>query len=244
MSHSHAAPRRPAPLKAILFDLDDTLWPIAPVLHAAEHSLHAWLAAHAPRVAARFSIDTLRQRRLALLAEQPHYALDLAALRRSGLLAAFEAAGEDAAKVEAAMLHFLAARNAVTPYPDVLPGLASLKRRVRLGTISNGNADLDVIGLAHHFEVSLAACKFGRAKPDPAIFHAACAAMGVAPAEAAYVGDDLLLDVAGAQAAGMRALWLRRHDARAGEPDGRVRPDAVCATFDEIVGWLDSQARD
>jgi len=244
MSHSHPAARRPAPLKAILFDLDDTLWPITPVLHAAEHSLHAWLATHAPRVARQFSIDTLRQRRLALLAEQPHYALDLAALRRSVLLAAFEAAGEDAAKVEAAMLHFLAARNAVTPYPDVLPGLASLKRRVRLGTISNGNADLEVIGLAHHFEVSLAACKFGRAKPDPAIFHAACAAMGVEPGEAAYVGDDLLLDVAGAQAAGMRALWLRRDDAAGAEPDGQVRPDAICASFDEIVVWLDQQAQE
>lgn len=40
--------------KAILFDLDDTLWPIAPVILQAEQTLHAWLQAHAPRVAERF----------------------------------------------------------------------------------------------------------------------------------------------------------------------------------------------
>lgn len=229
--------------QAILFDLDDTLWPIAPVIIEAERKLHAWLAAHAPRVALQFSIDSLRQHRLDLLAREPHFASDLGALRRAGLLTAFETAGEDGAKVEAAMTHFFAARNAVTPYEDVLPGLARLKGRIRLGTISNGNADLEVIGLAHHFEVSLAASQFGRAKPDPAIFHAACAALGVEPAAALYVGDDLLLDVAGAQRAGMRALWLNRHGASQSAAPGaaQVRPDAVCATFDEIIGWLDRQ---
>src|SRR4051812_41987419 len=89
-------PRRHWP-RAVLFDLDDTLWPIAPVIMQAETSLHAWLQANAPRVAAQFSIDVLRQRRLALLAQQPEFHLDLGALRRAGLLAAFEQAGEDGA---------------------------------------------------------------------------------------------------------------------------------------------------
>ena len=246
MTIRNFSPRPPAPgvpLKAILFDLDDTLWPIAPVIIEAERKLHCWLSMHAPRVALQFSIDSLRQHRLDLLTRAPHLASDLGALRRAGLLTAFETAGEDSAKVDAAMRHFLMARNAVTLYEDVLPGLARLKGRVRLGTISNGNADLEVIGLAHHFEVSLAASQFGRAKPDPAIFHAACAALGVEPAAALYVGDDLLLDVAGAQAAGMRALWLNRHGASQSAALGAadVRPDVICATFDEIIGWLDRQ---
>jgi FMN phosphatase YigB (HAD superfamily) len=81
----------PAP-KAILFDLDDTLWPIAPVILQAEESVYAWLREHAPRVAERFSIDSLRQARLALLARQPEFHLDLGKLRRAGLLEAFEQA--------------------------------------------------------------------------------------------------------------------------------------------------------
>ena len=50
--------------KAILFDLDDTLWPIAPVILQAEDSLFAWLREHAPRVAERFTVASLRQARL------------------------------------------------------------------------------------------------------------------------------------------------------------------------------------
>jgi putative hydrolase of the HAD superfamily len=231
------------PLKAILFDLDDTLWPIAPVIAQAETTLHAWLAEHAPKVAQHFTIDELRAHRMALLAEQPELRLDLGKLRRAGLEAAFARVGEDHSHIEGAMRHFAAARNAVTPYEDVLPGLLKLKQRLLLGTITNGNADLDVVGLAHHFTVSLAAAQFGRGKPDPAIFLAACEAMGVAPQEAAYVGDDLQLDVLGAQQAGLRAVWMNRGGSTAHVAAG-IAPDAICATFDELLQWLDAQLAD
>lgn len=229
-------PRRAWP-KAILFDLDDTLWPIAPVILQAEQSLHAWLQQHAPRVSDRFSIDNLRQARLALLATQPQFHLDLGALRRAGLMSAFEQAGEDIDKVEQAMIHFFAARNAVVPYDDVVPGLLRLKGRVLLGSVSNGNADLQAIGLSHHFQVSVAAHQQGCAKPDAAIFHAACAALAVDPADAVYVGDDVLLDVRGAQQAGLRAVWLNRTGSSAHLAHGVV-PDAVCANLDELIDWL------
>jgi FMN hydrolase / 5-amino-6-(5-phospho-D-ribitylamino)uracil phosphatase len=223
--------------KAILFDLDDTLWPIAPVILQAEESLHRWLADNAPRVSERFSIEHLRQARLALLASQPEFHLDLGALRRAGLVSAFEQAGEDIDKVEQAMIHFFAARNAVIPYDDVLPGLLRLKGRVKIGSVSNGNADLQAIGLAHHFTVSVAAHQLGYAKPDPAIFRAACDELGVAPQEAVYVGDDVLLDVRGAQQAGLRAVWLNRTGSTS-HLEHAVVPDAICANFDELIDWL------
>lgn len=225
--------------KAILFDLDDTLWPIAPVIAEAELTLHAWLAEYAPKVAAQWSIEQLRAHRAELAQARPELLIDLGKLRRASLQAAFAAAGEDAAHVDGAMRHFFAARNAVTPYDDVLPGLHKLRQQVRLGTISNGNADLEVIGLAHHFEVSLAASHFGSAKPDPAIFRAACQALGVDPHEAVYVGDDLALDVAGAQQAGMRAVWMNRSGKAV--PPGAAMPDAICATLDELLAWLEQQ---
>ena len=231
---------RPWP-KAILFDLDDTLWPIAPVIRQAEEAVFAWLREHAPRVAERFTIDSLRQARLALLAQQPEFGLDLGKLRRAGLLAAFaeagEDAGEDAAKVEHAMARYFAARNAVNPYADVLPGLLQLKERVLVGSISNGNADLHTIGLAHHFKVSVAAHQFGAAKPDAAIFLAACRELGVAPEDAVYVGDDVLLDVRGAQRAGLRAVWMNRTGSAA-HLEHEVVPDAIVRDFDELLDWL------
>jgi putative hydrolase of the HAD superfamily len=229
--------------RAILFDLDDTLWPIAPVIAEAEATLHAWLAEHAPKVARAFSIDELRARRMALLAAEPDYHLDLAKLRRAALQAAFEHAGEDLVHVDGAMQHFLAARNAVKPYDDVLPGLLHLADRVTLGAVTNGNADLEVIGIAHHFKVALAASRFGKAKPDPAIFLAACAALGVAPGETVYVGDDLRLDVEGAQKAGLRAVWMNRTGSTAHLEAGIV-PDAICSSLEELIAWLEQQLAD
>ena len=223
--------------KAVLFDLDDTLWPIAPVILEAEQILFAWLRRHAPRVAQQFTIETLRQARLELLAKQPEFQLDLGALRRAGLVAAFEQAGEDAAKVELAMAEFFAARNAVIPFDDVLPGLLRLKGKVRIGSVTNGNADLQTIGLARHFEVSVAAPAFGVAKPDPAIFLEACRRMNIAPGEAVYVGDDLLLDVAGAQRAGLRAVWMNRVG-KANDLLETVRPDGEVHSLDGLMDWL------
>jgi putative hydrolase of the HAD superfamily len=223
--------------KAILFDLDDTLWPIAPVILRAEESVFAWLREHAPRVAERFTIESLRQARLELLARQPEFHLDLGKLRRAGLHAAFEEAGEDAAKVELAMVQYFAARNAVIPYDDVLPGLLRLKDQVLVGSISNGNADLQTIGLSHHFKVSVAAHQLGVAKPDSAIFLAACRELGVAPEDAVYVGDDVLLDVQGAQRAGLRAVWMNRTGSTR-HLEHEVVPDAIVSNFDELLDWL------
>jgi putative hydrolase of the HAD superfamily len=226
--------------KAIMFDLDDTLWPIAPVIVQAEESLFAWLRQNAPRVAERFTIDGLRQARLELLARQPEFHLDLGKLRRAGLHAAFQEAGEDAAKVELAMLHFFDARNAVTPYEDVLPGLARLQGRLLVGSISNGNADLKAIGLSHHFKVSVAAHELGVAKPDAAIFLEACRLLEVAPEDAVYVGDDILLDVQGAQRAGMRAVWMNRTGSNR-HLEHAVVPDAIVRDFGELLHWLEQE---
>jgi putative hydrolase of the HAD superfamily len=223
--------------RAILFDLDDTLWPIAPVILQAEETLHQWLAAHAPRVARQFTIEALRQARLALLARRPEFQYDLGALRRQGLADAFAQAGEDASKVELAMTEFFAARNAVIPYDDVLPGLLRLKGKVIVGSISNGNADLQTIGLSHHFAASVHAHQVDCAKPDAAIFHAACEALGVAPEDAVYVGDDVLLDVQGAQQAGLRAVWMNRTASQA-HLEHKVVPDAIVQNFDELLDWL------
>lgn len=226
-------------IKAVLFDLDDTLWPIVPVIERAEHILFDWLADHAPAVASQFSIESLRARRQQLMATDPVYQLDLRRLRHAGLTEAFLNAGEDVALVDKAMEIFSHARNQVTPFDDVLPTLARLRGLVPLGSVSNGVADLEAIGIAHYFHASLAAYRIGCAKPDTAIFHAACEAMGVAPQEAVYVGDDPLLDVQGAQQAGLQGIWINRPElAPARKLPAHVCPDAICNSFIELEQWI------
>jgi putative hydrolase of the HAD superfamily len=225
------------PIKAVLFDLDDTLWPVLPVITRAESVLHDWLAAHAPAVAQQFSIDMLRQQRRELMAVDPRYQIDLWALRHTALCRAFASVGEDVAKVEQAMAAFATARNAVTLFDDVLPVLERLRqcRQFKLAAVTNGTADLDVIGIGHYFHASLSAPRLGCAKPGAAIFHLACDALGVAPAEALYVGDDPQLDIEGAQRAGLRAMWINRFD-RILPP--HIRPDGRGTTLHALEPWL------
>ncbi|GAC1411414.1 MAG: HAD family hydrolase [Burkholderiaceae bacterium] len=237
MPFTHIGRTRNAFIKAVLFDLDDTLWPIEPVIRRAEHILHLWLQEHVPAVSQRWSIERLRERRSTLMQENPNFQIDLWALRHAGLTEAFIACNANHAMVEDAMAVFARARNAVTLFDDVLPSLARLSRRFRLGSISNGFADLHAIGLAPLFTTSIAAHSYGRAKPDPAIFHAACMSLGIAPAEAVYVGDDLTLDVEASQAAGLRGVWMNRFDRVLPET---VMPDATCRDFLELEGWLEA----
>ena len=105
--------------------------------------------------------------------------------------------------------------------PKSLPALETLKARFRLATLSNGNADLGVIGLAHHFEVTLSAGALGCAKPDPRAYTALADALTLKPAEILFVGDEPHADVVGPRTAGMQTVWVNR--------GGVVWPDALPA---------------
>ena len=225
-------------IRALFFDLDDTLWPITPVIVQAEQVLFAWLAAHAPRVAASYSIDMMRQQRIQLMQARPELAIDLQALRHQALLDTFIRCDEDPALVTAAMQVFNQARNQVQLFDDVAHCLPHLAKLVKLGSLTNGAADLEAIGLAHHFEVSLSAHKIGKAKPDPHVFLLACEALKLQPEQVAYIGDDLRLDVEGAQKAGLTGIWLNRQNQQASAELGHIQPDATFTNLHDLVGWL------
>ena len=223
------------PIKAVIFDLDDTLWPLIPLIFDAEQALYDWLQVHTPKVTARFSLSDMRQIRHELVPTNPRFSYDLWALRSAVLTHAFTEVGENVAQVEAAMQVFEAARSSVAMYPDVLPSLAQLQERFVLGSISNGFANLQQIGLASIFKVSLAAHQFGCAKPDPRLFLAACKALDVQPIEALYVGDDLWLDVQGAQQAGLQAGWMNRSNK---ECTAEIVPEVICRDLYDLCTHL------
>jgi len=226
-------------IKAVLLDLDDTLWPVAPVIQHAEARLYEWMQQHVPVVAANYSVESMRQRRNKLVPTDPRFQYDLWALRHTLLSQIFTEHGEHAAKADQAMAVFADARNQVSLYNDVVPALEVLAQQVLLGSVSNGFADLREIGLASHFRTSIAAREFGCAKPDPRIFLAACEALGVAPHETLYVGDDLLLDVQGAQQAGLRGAWMNRHGhEKTDERYQHIEPDAEFKNLHDLTKWL------
>ena len=202
-------------IKAISFDLDDTLWPIWPVIQQAEKALHLWLTDHAPMTAALFSSPgALREIREymadVMLKARPDLRHDLGAIRKESIRLALYRAKEDPLLAQAAYDVFFAQRNRVVLYEDALPALKALSARYPLVSLSNGNAQLDLVGLDGYFKAAVSAKEFGASKPAAGIFVAAANAVGVQPHEVLHIGDDAALDVVGALDANMQAVWLNR----------------------------------
>jgi putative hydrolase of the HAD superfamily len=197
-------------LRAITLDLDDTLWPVAPTLIAAEQALTQWLHDHAPRTARSFDADRRATIRRQVLATYPDRAHDMSFLRHEMLRQALDSAAEDVALADVAFEVFLAARQRVVLFDDVAPVLARWATRYRLIAVTNGNADVQRVGLGEIFFASVSAHELGCAKPDPRMFHEACRLAQADPGTVLHIGDDPHLDVLAARRAGLRSAWLRR----------------------------------
>jgi putative hydrolase of the HAD superfamily len=200
-------------LCAVAFDLDNTLWDVGPVLVRAERCLRDWLREHCPRITERVSIEDMRAARERLARSEPHNAHDFTYLRIAGLAAHARECGYADEVAERAFRVFFAARNELQPYADVQPALERLRSRYKLASLSNGNADLTLIGLAPLFSVSLNARQIGVAKPHPRCFEQLARDLGVEARNILYVGDDPFLDVDAARAAGLRTSWMNRSHA-------------------------------
>lgn len=213
MATNQSLQRDPATATVLSLDLDDTLWDITPVIIAAERELRAWLKRHCPRVVDRYSPHAALALRQRLVDAHPELAHDLSWLRTRTLEHMLEDCGYATSRAGEAFEVFCAARNRVSLHADVLPALESLHRRYTLVALTNGNADLERVGLARYFDHYVAAKDVGAAKPDQRMFAAVEAVTARPAAEILHIGDDPLCDVVGASQAGMHTAWLNRRDA-------------------------------
>ncbi|TLX58715.1 HAD family hydrolase [Stutzerimonas nosocomialis] len=216
-------------IRLITFDLDDTLWDVAPVMRSAETTLRNWLTEQAPRLGT-FSPEHLWAIRSRLTDADPGLKHRLSELRRRILFHALAEAGypddEAQALAERGFQVFLEARHAVELFPDVHETLERLAGRYMLGVLTNGNADVRRLGLADYFRFALCAEELGVGKPDPRPFREALARAGVEAGQAVHVGDHPSDDIGGAQQAGMRAIWFNPTALpwdQARQPDAEIR---------------------
>jgi HAD superfamily hydrolase (TIGR01549 family) len=221
-----------APL-VLSFDLDDTLWPVGPVIAAAESALLSWLRDRYPRTLSGHDIESLRALRAGVAERFPERGHDLTFLRHRALKDLFGAAGHAESLADEALEVFFAARNKVEFYDDVRPALMRLRSRYRLFAVSNGNADLHRCGIADLFAGHVTASAAGAAKPDARIYAALLEMAGVEAHQVLHIGDDPLADVVGAMRAGMQAAWLNR-DSRQW-PTSLAAPPRTISTLAEII---------
>ena len=232
-------------LRAILFDLDDTL---CDDVAAAEQSIRE-TAAHASRQLPGLDADALTGAFLRLYHEhwhaidliKPPSLLEMRTFLWKGALDACGHGGCDPVFLDAVVALYAGLRSSgVRLFPDAVPTLNVLRARgFRLGLVTNGVSETHAekvvaLGIREQFDTILMPDVIGYAKPDVRVFETACGRLGVAPREAALVGDSAFSDVGGAKGAGLYAVWYN--------PEGRpfpsqtLRPDAEIAALRDLLG--------
>lgn len=225
----------PEPPRGVLFDFFDTLAWIEPSVVEGGRRELAWRAGLTPEeLAARW-----RQQREARVLGQ---AGDLETQLRTML----EAAGRTASAETIAALADLERRTwerAVHLYPDTLPALRELRRRgFKLAILSNctcqAGAVVYQLGMAELVDAVLLSYEVGLAKPDPAFYQRACAALGVPPAACAFVADGAGGELEAASALGLRTIRIHRPHPRHPDDGQAVRADAHVRTLAEALALL------
>ena len=226
------------PIRAVLFDLDDTLCDdtgqmfesIQEVAGLVARGDPAAIARSYGRIASHFWTYEIHQ-----CPPEP-----LETIRERLWQQALESAG---VTVTPSQLTRLAARygeareKTPPPFADAEPTLARLKAHgLKLGLVTNGVSESHVgklarLGLGHLFDTVLMPDQTGFAKPDPRQFHLACQRLGVAPEHTLHVGDSLVSDVGGAHGAGLRAVWFN--------PEGRLCPENSAQPHHTITSLTD-----
>lgn len=193
-----------APVEAILFDLDDTLFPQS-----------RWLEGAWDAVAEAGSCFGISKHRF-------HQALTTIASEGSDRGRIIDRALEKIGRSDAPVLPLVNAfrrfepRCPLLPYSGVREVLAFLSSRVPIGLVTDGDPDIQrsklrALRLQHEFDVVVLSDELGRSrrKPHPAPLLRAAMILNVDRTRCIYVGDRPDKDVAAARAARMRAVRVR-----------------------------------
>lgn len=205
------------PITTVLFDLDDTLFDHMGTARAA---LAATAAGRASLQGV--PVETLYQHYSELLEELhplvmtgrlPH--LEAREQRFARLLAPYEPAASATAAAQLAEQHYGHYQQLRRPVAGALALLQALKPAYKIGIVTNNRLaeqqeKLRHLGMSTLVDALITSEEVGVLKPDPRIYEVALARLGARPAQTVMVGDNWQADVVGAQAAGIRPVWLNR----------------------------------
>jgi putative hydrolase of the HAD superfamily len=129
-------------------------------------------------------------------------------------------------------------------FPDSLPVLKEIKRSgYPMAVVSDAQKvfcleEGEMLGLNQFFDHIVLSTQYGFRKPDPRLFSIACSLLGVEPAQAVYIGDDLRKDVRGAQKASMMAVLVNRNQMNL---ETETKPELSANTLWEAWEWIKKQ---
>jgi putative hydrolase of the HAD superfamily len=132
-------------------------------------------------------------------------------------------------------------RNLPFVYEDTFETLDALKGKYKLLLLTNGSPDLQntkltiTPELVPYFDQIVISGDFGKGKPDAKLFEHALSLMSLNKDEAIMVGDNLMTDILGASRAGMKSVWINRHNKERND----VIPTYEIKHLSELFGILD-----
>lgn len=212
--------------KAILFDLDGTLWDRTSAVRALATEQHEQLRDSLEHIPQQHYVDRIiRLDDLGRVDKRVLY---------ETIGVEFNLSASDVARLHADFWTRFVSHT--RPFREVIETLRCLRNKaIKVGTITNGSvavqeAKIEQLGLSGLLDVVLISEREGIRKPNPEIFHRALARLGVEASETWFVGDNPDDDVAGAVAVGLRTFWRECSD--------WPRPTAHCETIrslDELL---------
>jgi len=193
----------------VSFDLDETLWEFMPMMDGALARTIERLEERIPALAGMLTVDVLHSYRAALDGVAGTYEeLRMESFRRALADRGVVEEGLPRWMVDVWMAERVFS---VELHPDVEPEMDRLADAGHvLGAITNGNFPVEKLAVARRFAFVVHAERVGQLKPAAAPFLHAAELSGGRPERWVHVGDDLDTDVAGAQACGMKAVWINR----------------------------------
>jgi HAD superfamily hydrolase (TIGR01549 family) len=196
-------------IKALSFDLDDTLYNNKPVISKAYQRLYSFLKDNYPKFADIYTFDSFVES--AITVRQNHQQIsDLNAIRRIHIKTILTTAGYtvNTSMEDEAFEVFWLARQDVRLFPEVNEVLTTLAKRFPLVAITNGNACIKMMALEQFFQFSVSPLDTGEAKPHPSMFLYATDKLAIQPQELLHIGDTIEIDIVGAHQAGCRSIWF------------------------------------
>ena len=238
--------RRLNTIKAMSFDLDDTLYDNGPNVRKAEAWLQQYLRETYPHLPFFEALDWLKLRKT-VLARQPQLGHDLSLLRIAVLTEFLQSYSTDigvdteSAKALATDIfqQFLAVRSDFVVPEKSLQVLATLSEKMPVIAITNGNVDTDAIGLTPYFSQVIKSSVEHKMKPAADMFYLAARQLHVPKQHILHVGDHLISDVSGAVSNGLMAAWFNPQQKCLKQGTKLTHlPDIELSDLDELLSLL------
>ena len=199
-------------IELITFDLDDTFWDIRSTIINAENNSRKWAEDRIGEKIEWGTFEDFMKVRSELVKKDPSLGYDLGMLRKKTIAYHTKKYFKDTKDlnkfIEEAYSFFLGERHKVTFYDDVVIVLEELSSKYKLGVLTNGNADVNKLGIGHLFDFSISSIDVKSNKPDQAHFVKARELSQVNFKNTLHVGDHPVNDILGARKLGINTIWF------------------------------------